>query len=263
MTRRPPLPLRAVVGLCFLLLHLPVLVLVAFSFNASRFSAAWSGFTLDWYRALAARPDILAALRTSLLVGLAATAIATALGTALALGLHRWTGAGRRRAEAALYLPVVTPEVVAGISLLVLFAALRVPLGLGTVVVAHATFCLPFVTVVVLARLAGMDGALEEAAQTLGATPWQALRRVTLPLLAPGIVAAALLAFTLSFDDFVVTFFVAGPGATTLPLLVYGMVRKAVEPTINAVGSLILAVTTLALVGAEALRARRPEEAAP
>jgi spermidine/putrescine transport system permease protein len=252
----------AVVGLCFLLLHLPVLVLVAFSFNASRFSVAWSGFTLGWYRALAARPDILAALRMSLVVGLAATAIATALGTALALGLHRWAGRARRRAEAALYVPVVTPEIVAGISLLALFAALRVPLGLGTVVAAHATFCLPFVAVVVLARLAGMDGALEEAAQTLGATPWQALRRVTLPLLAPGIIAAALLAFTLSFDDFVVTFFVAGPGTTTLPLLVYGMVRKAVEPTINAVGSLILAVTTLALVGAEGLRTRRAGTAA-
>ena len=257
MTRRLPWPLVGGVTVIYLLLHLPVLVLVAFSFNASRYSLAWTGLTLDWYRALAARPEIIAGLRTSLIVGTVSTLVATALGTLLALGLHR-LGAGRRRrlVEAGLDLPVVTPEIVAGISLLALFAAVRWPLGLLTVMVAHVTFSVPFVTVVVLARAHGMDRALEEAAMTLGATPRVTFWRVTLPQLLPGIVAGALLAFTLSFDDFVITFFTAGPGSTTLPLVVYGMVRKAVEPTINAVSTIVLAVTTLALVGSELIGRR-------
>lgn len=256
MTRRLPWPLVGGVTLAFVLLHLPVLVLVVFSFNSSRYSLAWTGATLDWYRALVERPDILQGLRASLLIGLVAMIVATFLGTLLALGLHRL---GSRRArqgiEAMLYLPVVTPEIVAGISLLALFALLRLPLGLTTVAVAHITFCIPFVTVVVLARAAGMDRSLEEAAMLLGATPRVTFWRVTVPQLMPGIAAGALLAFTLSFDDFVITFFTAGPGSTTLPLVVYGMVRKAVEPTINAVSTIVLVVTTLALFLSEWVRA--------
>jgi spermidine/putrescine transport system permease protein len=246
------------VTIAFVLLHLPVLVLVAFSFNASRYSLAWTGYTLEWYRALAERPAIVQGLRASLLIAVAATLIATVLGTLLALGLHRF-GAGRlrRNLEAALYFPVVTPEIVAGISILALFALLRIPLGITTVIVAHVTFCLPFVTIVVLARAAGMDRTLEEAAMMLGATPAATLWRVTLPQLLPGIVAGALLAFTLSFDDFMITFFTAGPGSTTLPLVVYGMVRKAVEPTINAISTIILLVTTAAVIGSELMRKER------
>ena len=257
MTRRLPWPLVTGVTLGFLLLHLPVLVLVAFSFNASRYSLAWTGFTFDWYRLLVERPGIMQGLRASLLIGLVATLISTFLGTLLALGLHR-LGAGklRRNLEAALYFPVVTPEIVAGISILALFALLRIPLGLTTVIVAHVTFCLPFVTVVVLARAAGMDRSLEEAAMTLGATPAATFWRVTIPQLMPGIVAGALLAFTLSFDDFMITFFTAGPGSTTLPLVVYGMVRKAVEPTINAISTIVLLVTTVAVLGSEMMRKR-------
>ncbi|HET7041306.1 MAG TPA: ABC transporter permease [Gemmatimonadales bacterium] len=255
MTRRLPWTLVAGVTAAFVLLHLPVLVLMAFSFNASRYSVAWTGFTLDWYRALAQRPEILQGLRASLVIGGVATVGATLLGTLLALGLHRLGGArARRTVEAFLYLPLVTPEIVAGISLLALFALLGMSLGLTTVAIAHVTFCLPFVTVVVLARAAGMDQSLEEAALTLGATPATAFWRITVPQLLPGIIAGALLAFTLSFDDFMVTFFTAGPGSTTLPLVVYGMVRKAVEPTINAVSTIILVVTTLALLGSDRVR---------
>lgn len=257
MTRRLPWPLVTGVTLAFLLLHLPVLVLVAFSFNASRYSLAWTGFTFEWYRVLVARPEIAEGLRASLLIGVVATVVATVLGTLLALGLHRLgQGRARRNIEAALYFPVVTPEIVAGISLLALFAFLGVPLGLTTVILAHVTFCLPFVTIVVLARAAGMDRSLEEAAMTLGASPATTFWRVTVPQLLPGIVAGALLAFTLSFDDFLITFFTAGPGSTTLPLVVYGMVRKAVEPTINAVSTIVLVVTTLALAGSELVRKR-------
>jgi spermidine/putrescine transport system permease protein len=242
--------LAAFVAVVYLLLHLPVAVLIAFSFNASRFSTAWTGFTLDWYRRLAEREDLLAATGRSLFVALSATAIATVIGTLLALALARHRIRGRRAVEALLYAPVVTPEVVAGVSLLMLFAFAGIPLGLGTVVLAHATFCLPFVVIVVLARLAGMDQSLEEAAMILGADELATFRRVTLPQLAPGVLAAALLAFTLSIDDFVITSFVAGPGSSTLPMLVYSMVRRNVDPTVNAISAILVVVTTVLVLAA-------------
>jgi spermidine/putrescine transport system permease protein len=151
----------------------------------------------------------------------------------------------------------VTPEVVAGVSLLMLFAFFQIPLGLGTIVLAHATFSLPFVVIVVLARLAGMDQTLEEAAMILGANELSTFRRVTLPQLAPGVLAAALLAFTLSFDDFVITSFVAGPGSSTLPMMVYSMVRRNVDPAVNAISAIVVVVTTGLVVAAERLSRRR------
>jgi spermidine/putrescine transport system permease protein len=253
MNRRGRPGLAAFVALVYLLLHLPVAILIAFSFNASRFSAAWTGFTLDWYRRLFEREDLLQAAGRSLLVGITATAIATVVGTLLALALARHRLRGKRAIEALLYAPVVTPEVVTGVSLLMLFAFLGIPLGLGTIVLAHATFSLPFVVIVVLARLAGMDRSLEEAAMILGADELATFRRVTLPQLAPGILAAALLAFTLSFDDFVITSFVAGPGSSTLPMMVYAMVRRNVDPTVNAISAIIVVVTTVLILAAERL----------
>ena len=240
-------------ALTYAFLHLPLVVLVVFAFNRSRFSVQWKGFTLEWFTRLAHRPDVLRALRLSVTVGLVSTALATVLGTLLALALARYTLRGRRVFEGLLYLPIVTPEIVAGISLLLLFSALGVTLGVATIVIAHTAFSLPFVAVVVLARIAGMDRSLEEAAMNLGADELTTFRRVTLPQLLPGIVAGALLAFTLSFDDFVITFFVAGVGSTTLPLVVYSMVRKSVEPTINAVSTIMLVVTTVLVWGAERL----------
>lgn len=260
MTRRVPRPLAGFTLLVYLLLHLPVLVLILFSFDRSRFSVAWTGFTVEWYRRLGERADILRALEASLIVGVASTLIATALGTLVALALARHPFRGRRLYEGLLYLPIVTPEIVVGISLLVFFAALKVPLGLVTITIAHVAFSLPFVAVVVLARLQGMDRSLEEAALSLGADELTAFRRVTLPQLWPGIVAAALLAFTLSFDDFVITFFVSGVGSTTLPLLVYSMVRRSIEPTVNAISTIILVVTTALVYAADRLTRvnRRP-----
>lgn len=253
MTRRFPSVAAWVAALTYVFLHLPLVVLMVFSFNRSRFSVQWRGFTLDWFTRLAHRPDVLRAFRLSVLVGLTSTAIATILGTLLAVALARYTLRGRRLYEGLLYLPIVTPEIVAGISLLILFSTLGVTLGLGTIIVAHTAFSLPFVTVVVLARMAGMDRSLEEAAMNLGADELTTFRRVTLPQLLPGILAAALLAFTLSFDDFVITFFVAGVGSTTLPLVVYSMVRKSVEPTINAISTLMLIVTTVLVWAADRL----------
>ncbi len=245
MNRPVPRWLGVYVAAVLLLLHLPLLILVAFSFNASRFSVEWTGFTLAWFRGLLDRPDILTGLRNSLIVGVSSTLISTALGTMLALALSRHRFRGRTAMESLLYVPLVTPEIVVGISLLVLFAVLGVRLGITTIVLAHVAFSISFVTVVVRARLAGMDTHLEEAAMTLGAGPWRAFRRVTLPLIMPGVVAGALLAFTLSFDDYVITSFVAGPGSSTLPVVIYGMVRRNIDPTVNAVSTVVLLVTTL------------------
>ncbi len=251
--RRVPAGAAVVAAVVYAFLHLPLVALTAFAFNRSRFSVQWTGFTLQWFQRLARRPDVLRAFRLSLLVGTLSTVIATCLGTLLALALARHLRRGRRLAEGLLYLPVVTPEIVAGISLLLLFSALGVTLGVGTIVVAHVAFSLPFVAVVVLARLEGIDRSLEEAAMNLGADELTTFRRVTLPQLWPGIVAAALLAFTLSFDDFVITFFVAGVGSSTLPLVVYSMVRKSVEPTINAISALVLVGTTALVWAADRL----------
>jgi spermidine/putrescine transport system permease protein len=237
--------LGAYVAAVLLFLHLPLLILVVFSFNASRFSVEWTGFTLGWFRGLADRPDILDGLRNSLVVGVISTVLSTILGTMLALALSRYRFRGRRAMESLLYVPLVTPEIVVGISLLVLFAAVGARLGIATIVIAHVAFSISFVTVVVRARLAGMDTHLEEAAMTLGAGPARAFFRVTLPLIMPGVVAGALLAFTLSFDDYMITSFVAGSGSSTLPVVIYGMVRRNIDPTVNAVSTVVLAVTTI------------------
>ena len=252
--RRLPWWLAGFAGITLFLLHLPVLVLMVFSFNRSRFGMNWGGFTLEWYARLLERGDILEALRASLVVALASTALATVFGTLIALALARHVFPGRRLYQGLLYLPIVTPEIVVGISLLVLFAASGATLGLGTITIAHVAFNISFVAVVVLARLHGMGYDLEEAAMDLGADPLTTFFRVTLPQILPGVVAGALLAFTMSFDDFVITFFVAGVGSTTLPLLVYSMVRRGVEPTINAISTIILFVTTIAILLAYRLR---------
>jgi spermidine/putrescine transport system permease protein len=235
-------------ALSLLAMHLPLLLLMAWSFNVSRTGARWDGWTFAWYARLLERPDLVRALGTSCIVGLASTVLATTLGTGAALALARGRFRGRALFEALLVVPIVTPEIVAGISLLILLTGIGIPLGLMTVIIAHTTFSLPFTTLVVLARLRGMDTAMEEAALTLGADEWTAFRRVTLPLMMPGVVGAALLAFTLSFDDFVITFFTAGPGTTTLPLMVYSMVRRTVEPSVNAISTLLVVGTTVMLI---------------
>jgi spermidine/putrescine transport system permease protein len=225
-------------------LHVPILVLVVFSFNDSKFSVDWAGFTLNWYQRLFERPDILRGLKASLIVGGASTVISAILGTMVALALARHRFRGRTALEGFLYVPIVTPEIVVGISLLILFALIKIPLGLTTIVIAHVAFCVSFVVIVVLARLEGMDGTLEEAAMILGADEITTFRKVTVPQLWPGILSGALLAFTMSFDDFVITSFVSGSGSSTLPIVVYGMVRRNVEPSINAISTIILVVTT-------------------
>ena len=261
--RRSPRWVMVAAGLVYAFLHAPLVALVVFSFNDSKFSATWTGFTLEWYRRLLERDDILEGLRRSLVVGFLATAISTVLGTLIALALARHRFRGRRTVESLLYLPLVTPEIIMGISLLSLYVLVGFPLGLVSVTVAHIAFCISFVTVVVGARLRGMDRHLEEAAMMLGADEWAAFWKVTVPQLIPGIVAGALLAFTMSFDDYVITSFVSGTGSSTLPVVVYGMVRRNIEPSINAISTIIIVATSLLLYLVDRLQAdrrRRPED---
>jgi spermidine/putrescine transport system permease protein len=250
---RSPRWLVGVTAAVYLFLHLPILVLVVFSFNDSKFSVDWRGFTLNWYYRLLERPDIVRGLKASLIVGVASTVIAAVLGTLIALALARHRFKGRTAFEGFLYVPIVTPEIVVGISLLILFALLKMPLGLTTITIAHVAFSLSFVVIVVLARLEGMDETLEEAAMILGADEVTTFWKVTVPQLWPGIISGALLAFTMSFDDFVITSFVSGSGSSTLPIVVYGMVRKNVEPSINAISTIILIVTTALIYFADRL----------
>jgi spermidine/putrescine transport system permease protein len=256
MMRLPRWVLAVSVGV-YAFLHVPILVLVAFSFNDSKFSASWVGFTLDWYYRLLERPDILRGLQASLIVGGASTVISAVLGTLVALALARHRFRGRTAFEGFLYVPIVTPEIVVGISLLILFALLKLPLGLTTIVIAHVAFSLSFVVIVVLARLEGMDENLEEAAMMLGADEITTFWKVTVPQLWPGILSGALLAFTMSFDDFVITSFVSGSGSSTLPIVVYGMVRRNIEPSINAISTIILLVTTALIYLADRLARER------
>jgi spermidine/putrescine transport system permease protein len=254
--RRSRFPL-VVTALVMLFFYLPILVLVVNSFNASRFGTTWQGWTLHWYARLAGERDIWQALRLTLIIALAATAASVVLGTTAALALHRFSTRLQRFHSALISVPLVMPEILMGISLLLFFVAAGLDLGLLTVVLAHVTFSLSYVAMVVLGRLEGFDDSLLEAARDLGAGRWYTTRRVLLPLLAPGIAAGGLLAFTLSVDDFVITFFVAGPGTTTLPIRIYSMIKHGSPPLINALSALLLLVTFVAVWLSQRLAARR------
>ena len=227
-------------------LYIPLAIVVLFSFNDSRLSAEWVGFTFDWYRKLASDEAMLAAARNSLLIAFTAALFATALGTMAGIAMHRY----HIRGLAFLVLtPVAMPEILLGVSLLVFFIqVLNLTLGLISVLVAHVTFCIGFVAIIVRARLAGMDESIFEAARDLGATPWQSFRLVTLPLIMPAVTAGALMSFTLSLDDFVITFFTAGVGVSTLPLQIFTMIKVAVTPEVNAVSTLLMLVTLTLIV---------------
>ena len=244
--------------LVFLFFYVPILFLVAYSFNSSRLNVLWEGFTLKWYGQLWQNTRLLAALENSVIVALASTMLAVVLGTAGAWLLHRYRYRGARAISTLAYIPMVVPEIIMGISLLVFFKTINLGLGYLTVIIAHTTFCFPFVMAAVQARLAGLDPSLEEAALDLGATPLKAFWHVIVPYLMPGIVSGALMAFALSMDELIVTFFVKSAGSATLPVVVYGMVKKGLDPTINALSSLFIVITVVLLLASEwAKRIRR------
>jgi spermidine/putrescine transport system permease protein len=231
-------------------LYVPLIIVVVYSFNDSRLNAEWVGFTLDWYRKLAGNDEMLTAAGNSLLIGFCASLVATVLGTMAGVAMHRY----RLKLLPVLVLaPIAIPEILMGVSLLIFFVLLNFTLGLVSVALAHIAFCIGFVAIVVRARLSGMDETLTEAARDCGASPWQAFRHVTLPLIMPGVIAGALMAFTLSIDDFVITFFTAGAGTVTLPLQIYSMIKIAVTPEVNAVSTLLMFLTLVLIVIASKL----------
>ena len=241
---RLPLIITVVVLIFF---YLPILVLIINSFNASRFGSTWEGWSLRWYVRLWHEREIWQALENSLIIGISATALSVLLGTTAAFALHRYQSRLQRVHYTLIYTPLVVPEILMGISLLLFFAAIGLELDLFTIFLAHVTFCISFVALVVLGRLQDFDFSIVEAAQDLGANWWTACWKVLLPLLAPGILAGGLLAFTLSIDDFVISFFVAGPGSTTLPIRIYSMIKHGSPPLINALSSILLLLTFLAV----------------
>ena len=232
----------------------PLLILAMYSFNESRINAVWTGFTFNWYEALFQNRRVLEALTKSLFIAVISTIASTTLGTIAAIALNRYQYKYKPVINGLLYLPILIPEIVMGLSLLVLFAQAQVPLGKTTLILAHITFCVSFVVITVNARLEGMRHELEQAAMDLYATPWKTFRYVTLPLALPGIVAGALIAFTLSIDDFIISFFVAGPNSTTLPLYIYAMVKRGISPEINALSTLLMFATITLVVIAQILQ---------
>lgn len=269
MNRRSPwLTLSALTVYFFL--YAPIVVLILYSFNASRTNVVFEGIVnrgpcgpFYWFCRLAENNDVLDATRNTLLIAITSTIVATIIGTMAALALQRYQFPFKQVSEATLYVPIVIPEIVMGIGILVFFSAVfgwvnsslglrgdaRFSMGLITVIVSHIAFSVPFVIMVVRARLHGFEKSLEEAAMDLGANEWVTFRRVTLPLIAPGVMSGALLAFTLSLDDFIITFFTTGPGATTLPIYVYGLLRRVITPEVNALSTIwILAVLVLVFI---------------
>ena len=228
-------------------LYVPIVVLIVFSFNTSYLSALWTGFTLNWYRVLLQEPTLLHSLIISLEVGILQTIISTILGTMGGIALHRYNFWGKKALTYFLYVPIVIPEIVMAVALLIYLPHMGVPLGVPAMVVGHTTFTIPYVVLVVRASMAGFDTTLEEAARDLGANELQTLWRVTIPVILPGIIVGALLSFSQSFDDFTTSFFLDGSGNTPLPVQIYGMLRHGVNPSVNALSTVIV-LATLAIV---------------
>ncbi|KZE30280.1 ABC transporter permease [Crenobacter luteus] len=250
MAKKPSWWLWAAALFAYLFLYLPLFIVVLFSFNDSKLNAEWVGFTTHWYAQLFANEKMLTAAGNSLMIGVVSSFCATALGTLAGIAMHKY----RLRLLPFLVLtPIAIPELLMGVSLVIFFVLVNqligiLELGLVTIVLSHIAFCTGFVAIVVRARMQGMDESLVEAARDLGATPLQAFRLVTLPQILPGIIAGALMAFTLSIDDFVITFFTAGAGTSTLPLEIYSMIKIAVTPEVNAVSSLLMLLTLVLIV---------------
>lgn len=239
----------------FAFIYLPIVIMVIFSFNDQRNNYYWNGFTLEWYKVLFTESDLVQYLITSLIVAVSATVISVAIGVLGAMGLMRFEFKLKQTINSALYIPVVIPEVVLGISLLMLYEMANFPLGMASMILAHATFCIPFVVIIMRGRMSGMDMSIEEASQDLGANRITTFFRVTLPMLVPGILSSAFMSFTLSIDDVIITNFVSGPYSTTLPVKILSMVKVGLKPEVNALTSLMVLVLVLGIIANNVVQA--------
>jgi spermidine/putrescine transport system permease protein len=242
------------IALVILFLFLPIFVLVLFSFNQSEMNIVFTGFTTEWYDRMWKNAELMDAFYNTLFIAVTSTIISTVLGTLAAVGLKKFKFFGRKFINNLIYIPIVISEIVLGLALLAVFSLTQVELGLWSVLIAHVTFSTPFVINSVRSVLFSIPDSVEEAAEDLGASRWQTFFRVTLPLLKPGIYSGAILAFTLSLDDVVVSYFTAGPGTNTLPLYIYSIIKTGITPDVNALTTLMLAVTILLLFASYYIR---------
>ena len=236
------------VGLVYAFLYLPIIVVVLFSFNTSRLNIQFEGFTLEWYSKMFQNELLMNAFCNTIIVAAVSTFLSTTIGTLCAVGLNRFEFKLKKLVSTTLYIPIVIPELVFGIAMLILFSSIHMPMNLFTLIVSHVTFSLPFVVITVRSRLAGFDRSIEEAARDLGANEIHTFFRVTLPMIAPGVISGAMLALTLSLDDVVVSFFTSGPESQTLPLRILGMVKKGISPDVNALSTLMIVGTVSILL---------------
>lgn len=239
--------------LIYLFLYLPILVLIIYSFNNSSFSLLWKGFTLEWYQSLLKNTDLQIVALNSLIIAVLSAFGATIIGTITAVSLYRYKFFGKKLIHSLIFILIVSPDIVTGISLLILFSALKMPLGFCSLLLSHITFCMPFVTVTVYSRLIGSNKNLIEAAKDLGANDSTIFTKILVPLLWPAILAGWLLSFTLSLDDVIISFFVTGPEFDILPLKIFSMVRVGVKPEINALCSIMFMITILIVIAYQLL----------
>lgn len=232
----------------FLFLYAPIFVLIAYSFNQSKSRALWTGFTFDWYVRLFQNEAIISAVLNTLLIAFVASILSTILGTAAAVGISNLRKPYRRLVVNTTYLPIINPEILTGVSLMLLFVFLKLELGFTTLIIAHITFCVPYVILSVLPKLRQMDRFVYEAALDLGCSPFKAFFKVVIPEISPGIVTGMLMAFTYSLDDFVISYFTSGPKSQTLPIAIYAMTRRKVSPEINALSTIIFLIVLLILL---------------
>ncbi len=243
--------------LVFIFLYLPIIALIAFSFNDSKLNIVFEGFTFEWYKTLFTNTTLLESLRNTLIVAITSTVISTIIGTLAAVGLTKYNFKGKNLINSLLYIPVVIPEIVLGISLLSIYTLMKLDLGLGTLILSHIAFSIPYVIISVRTVISSMNWQIEEAAHDLGASDFLTFRKVILPEIVPGIISGATLAFTLSLDDVIISYFTTGPGSNTLPLQIYSMIKTGITPDVNALTTLIILFVMIILFTSTIIQVRK------
>ena len=243
--------------LVFIFLYLPILALIAFSFNDSKLNIVFEGFTLEWYKTLFTNTTLLESLGNTLIVAITSTVISTIVGTIAAIGLYKYDFKGKDFINSLLYIPVFIPEIVLGISLLSIYTLMKLNLGLGTLIISHIAFSIPYVIISIRTVISSMNWQIEEAAHDLGASDFLTFRKIILPEITPGIISGATLAFTLSLDDVIISYFTTGPGSNTLPLQIYSMIKTGITPDVNALTTLIILVVMIILFTSTIIQARK------